>query len=87
MSALDAVQPAYAISGFLVGALVGLTGVGGGSLMTPLLILVFGINPAAAVGTDLLYAAVTETAEVWCTGSTKRSIGASCDGSPPAASR
>jgi uncharacterized protein len=62
MSALDAVQPAYAISGFLVGALVGLTGVGGGSLMTPLLILVFGINPAAAVGTDLLYAAVTKTA-------------------------
>jgi uncharacterized protein len=39
-----------------------LTGVGGGSLMTPLLILVFGINPAAAVGTDLLYAAVTKTA-------------------------
>jgi uncharacterized protein len=62
MSALDAVQPAYAISGFLVGTLVGLTGVGGGSLMTPLLILVFGINPAAAVGTDLLYAAVTKTA-------------------------
>lgn len=62
MSAFDAVQPAYVISGFLVGTLVGLTGVGGGSLMTPLLILVFGINPAAAVGTDLLYAAVTKTA-------------------------
>src|SRR3984957_2627091 len=62
MSALDAVQPAYVVSGFLVGTLVGLTGVGGGSLMTPLLILVFGINPAAAVGTDLLYAAVTKTA-------------------------
>jgi uncharacterized membrane protein YfcA len=62
MSGLDALQPAYAISGFVVGALVGLTGVGGGSLMTPVLILLFGINPAAAVGTDLLYAAVTKTA-------------------------
>jgi uncharacterized protein len=62
MSALDAFQPAYAVSGFVVGLLVGLTGVGGGSLMTPLLILLFGINPAAAVGTDLLYAAVTKTA-------------------------
>src|SRR6516225_9277566 len=62
MSALDAFQPAYAVSGFVVGILVGLTGVGGGSLMTPLLILLFGINPAAAVGTDLLYAAVTKTA-------------------------
>jgi uncharacterized membrane protein YfcA len=62
MSVLDALQPAYAISGFVVGTLVGLTGVGGGSLMTPVLILLFGINPAAAVGTDLLYAAVTKTA-------------------------
>jgi uncharacterized protein len=62
MSGLDALQPAYAISGFVVGTLVGLTGVGGGSLMTPVLILLFGINPAAAVGTDLLYAAVTKTA-------------------------
>jgi len=62
MSALGAFQPAYAVSGFVVGLLVGLTGVGGGSLMTPLLILLFGINPAAAVGTDLLYAAVTKTA-------------------------
>ena len=41
----------YTVSGFCVGALVGLTGVGGGSLMTPLLILLFGIHPAAAVGT------------------------------------
>ncbi len=45
-----------------VGLLVGLTGVGGGSLMTPLLILLFGIHPATAVGTDLLYAAATKTA-------------------------
>ena len=54
----------YALSGFVVGALVGLTGVGGGSLMTPLLILLFGINPSMAVGTDLLYAAVTKSGGV-----------------------
>jgi uncharacterized membrane protein YfcA len=54
-------QAAYAISGLLVGTLVGLTGVGGGSLMTPLLVLLFGFNPATAVGTDLLFAAVTKT--------------------------
>ena len=51
----------YTVSGFCVGALVGMTGVGGGSLMTPLLILLFGIHPASAVGTDLLYAAGTKT--------------------------
>jgi uncharacterized membrane protein YfcA len=45
----------------LVGALVGLTGVGGGSLMTPLLVLLFGFHPATAVGTDLLYASVTKS--------------------------
>src|SRR5262249_39249302 len=56
------IDPLYSISGFAVGALVGMTGVGGGSLMTPLLILLFGINPATAVGTDLLYAAATKTA-------------------------
>jgi uncharacterized membrane protein YfcA len=50
------------IAGFFVGALVGLTGVGGGSLMTPLLVLLFGIHPATAVGTDLLYAAITKGA-------------------------
>ena len=50
----------YTLSGFFVGAVVGLTGVGGGSLMTPLLVLLFGIHPATAVGTDLLYAAVTK---------------------------
>jgi hypothetical protein len=47
---------------FVVGAIVGLTGMGGGSLMTPLLILLFGVHPLTAVGTDLLYAAVTKTA-------------------------
>jgi uncharacterized membrane protein YfcA len=51
--------------GLGVGALVGMTGIGGGSLMTPLLILVFGINPATAVGTDLAYGAVTKTVGGW----------------------
>jgi uncharacterized protein len=50
----------YPLSGLLVGLIVGLTGVGGGSLMTPLLVLAFGISPATAVGTDLLYAALTK---------------------------
>jgi uncharacterized membrane protein YfcA len=52
----------YVISGFAVGLLVGLTGVGGGSLMTPLLTLLFGINPAVAVGTDLAFASITKSA-------------------------
>src|ERR1700757_4597706 len=52
----------YTISGFAVGLLVGMPGVGGVSLMTPILILLFGIHPAAAVGTDLLHAAATKTA-------------------------
>src|SRR6266568_2913657 len=55
------IDPLYVASGFGVGLLVGMTGVGGGSLMTPLLILLFGIHPATAVGTDLLYAAATKT--------------------------
>jgi uncharacterized membrane protein YfcA len=54
------IDPLYVVSGFGVGLLVGMTGVGGGSLMTPLLILLFGIHPATAVGTDLLYAAATK---------------------------
>jgi uncharacterized protein len=62
MSAIEALQPAYSIAAFVVGVLVGMTGVGGGSLMTPILILLFGIHPATAVGTDLLHAAVTKTA-------------------------
>jgi uncharacterized protein len=52
---------AQALSGFAVGVLVGLTGVGGGSLMTPILVLFFNIHPATAVGTDLLHAAITKT--------------------------
>jgi uncharacterized membrane protein YfcA len=55
------IDPLYSLSGFGVGLLVGMTGVGGGSLMTPLLILLFGIHPATAVGTDLIYAAATKT--------------------------
>jgi uncharacterized membrane protein YfcA len=56
-----AINPMYSLAGLAVGILVGLTGVGGGSLMTPLLVLAFGFHPAVAVGTDLLYASVTKT--------------------------
>jgi uncharacterized membrane protein YfcA len=51
----------YTVSGFCVGVLVGMTGVGGGSLLTPLLILLFGVHPTTAVGTDLLFAASTKS--------------------------
>lgn len=61
LDALSAINLLYSASGFFVGALVGFTGVGGGSLMTPILMLVFGVPPTTAVGTDLLYAAVTKT--------------------------
>ena len=50
----------YSIAGFVVGVVVGLTGVGGGSLMTPLLVLGFGVSPVTAVGTDLLNAGFTK---------------------------
>ncbi|HET8587791.1 MAG TPA: sulfite exporter TauE/SafE family protein, partial [Candidatus Limnocylindria bacterium] len=58
-------DPAIVLFGLGVGLLVGATGMGGGSLMTPLLILAFGINPVVAVGTDLAYAAVTKTVGGW----------------------
>jgi uncharacterized protein len=61
MRALEFLVLPYALSGFCVRFVVGLTGVGGGSLMTPLLVLLFGFHPATAVGTDLLYASVTKT--------------------------
>ena len=61
MTSVFSFDPRFMLSGFLVGLLVGQTGVGGGSLMTPLLVLVFGIHPATAVGTDLLYASATKT--------------------------
>jgi uncharacterized protein len=59
--AWHSIDPHFATAGFIVGALVGVTGVGGGSLMTPILVLLFGVSPATAVGTDLLFAAATKT--------------------------
>lgn len=58
----------YTVSGFAVGLIVGITGIGGGSLMTPLLVLFFGVSPATAVGTDLLYASLTKTVGGWVHG-------------------
>ncbi len=60
MNFIQSINLLYSLSGFAVGMLVGMTGVGGGSLLTPLLILLFGIHPSTAVGTDLLYAAATK---------------------------
>src|SRR5579862_1020520 len=50
----------YIAAGLFVGGMVGLTGVGGGSLMTPILVLLFGQSPAVAVGTDLVFSATTK---------------------------
>jgi uncharacterized membrane protein YfcA len=61
MALFATIEPLFVISGFAVGFLVGMTGVGGGSLMTPLLILLFHVHPVTAVGTDLIYASVTKT--------------------------
>lgn len=58
---LEGINLYYSLAGAFVSFLVGLTGVGGGSLMAPLLILLFGINPALAIGTDLWFAAITKT--------------------------
>ena len=83
------VEVLYAVSGLLVGFIVGLTGVGGGSLMTPLLILLFGVPPVTAVGTDLLYASVTKSAGTLVHGFNKsvdwRIVGQLALGSVPAA--
>src|SRR2546421_12172089 len=85
---MHSVNLLYSLSGFVVGFIVGLTGVGGGSLMTPVLILLFGIHPATAVGTDLLYAAVTKTAGTFVNGFNKsvdcRIVGRLALGSVPA---
>jgi uncharacterized protein len=62
MLALYSANLWFVLCGFVTGCLVGMTGVGGGSLMTPLLVLLFGIDPSIAVGTDLIYASVTKTA-------------------------
>lgn len=64
----------YSASGFAVGLLVGITGVGGGSLMTPLLVFLFGFKPAVAVGTDLIYAAITKSAGVFVHHGKHRSV-------------
>ena len=55
------INPGMILAGLVVGLLVGLTGMGAGSLMTPILISVFGIPAGTAVGTDLVYAAITKT--------------------------
>ena len=59
---MDHIVYSYSLAGAFVGFLVGLTGVGGGSLMAPVLILLFGFSPAVAVGTDLWFACLTKTA-------------------------
>ena len=83
------IEVLYALAGLVVGFVVGLTGVGGGSLMTPLLILLFGIHPATAVGTDLLSAATTKTAGTLVHGFNRlidwRVVGRLALGSVPAA--
>lgn len=58
----------YIFAGFAVGLLVGLTGVGGGSLMTPILLIFFNVKAAVAVGTDLLYAAITKSVGIFAHG-------------------
>ena len=60
-SLFSAYNPLYSLAGLLVGMLVGITGVGGGSLIISILVLLFNFHPATAVGTDLLYASVTKT--------------------------
>ena len=65
--------------------LVGMTGVGGGSLMTPLLVVLFGFHPATAVGTDLLYASVTKTVGTAVHGKRQRLTGKSSEASPAGA--
>jgi uncharacterized protein len=80
---------AFIFAGFIVGLIVGLTGVGGGSLMTPILIFGFGIKPYLAIGTDLLFAAFTKLGGTVNLARTKtvdwRIVGSLCAGSIPAA--
>src|SRR5207244_1730199 len=87
MDLFAAINPLLVVSGFVVGMLVGLTGVGGGSLMTPILVLLFGVHATTAVGTDLLYAAITKTGGTLTHGLKERWTGASPAGSLPAASQ
>ena len=87
--AMTAYNPYYSLVGLLVGMLVGMTGVGGGSLMTPLLVLLFNFHPATAVGTDLLYASITKTVGTFVHGQRRtvdwRIVGRLASGSLPAA--
>lgn len=62
MDLFSSFDPRFMFSGFIVGLLIGQTGMGGGALMTPILVLLFGVEPATAVGTDLLYTSATKTA-------------------------
>jgi uncharacterized protein len=59
------IDPLVIVFGLGVGVLIGLTGIGGGSLMTPLLILFAGVQPVVAIGTDLAYGAITKTLGGW----------------------
>jgi uncharacterized membrane protein YfcA len=81
-------DPLYVLSGLFVGLLVGQTGVGGGSLMTPLLVLLFGVHPTTAVGTDLLYAAAGKSVGTLVHGSNRtvawQVVGRLAAGSVPA---
>jgi hypothetical protein len=82
------IDPLFSLSGFVVGMLVGMTGVVGGSLMTPLLILLFGVHAPTAVGTDLFYAAATKTTGSFVHGLSRsidwRVVGRLATGSVPA---
>jgi uncharacterized protein len=51
----------FTLTGLLIGTLVGLTGMGGGSLMTPVLVILFGVNPTVAIGTDIAHGAIFKT--------------------------
>lgn len=87
--AVDIPFYAFILAGLFVGFVVGLTGVGGGSLMTPILIFAFGIKPSLAVGTDLLFAAGTKFFGVTKLARSKivdwKIVGSLCAGSIPAA--
>ena len=80
-------DPAIIVFGLGIGVLVGMTGMGGGSLMTPLLILIFGIQPTTAIGTDIFYSAVTKTVGGWRHFRMKTVNMGLVSGSRPAASR
>src|SRR5487761_2431812 len=88
MHLLLSINPLFSLSGFFIGLLIGQTGMGGGALMTPILVLLFGVHPAAAVGTDLLYASTTKTVGTLLHGANHtvnwRIVGRLASGSVPA---